>query len=63
MSKNPWFVSDDFNFIYLGGMRIPNDRNKSGSVYLAIKNWSGMLQGIDGYPKTNKLDDYYIAGG
>ena len=64
-SKDLWFKSNDDTLIGIGGMEIYNDRNKSDYALLASYNWSDILVGIDGYPKTmNEYSLHYlIAGG
>ena len=44
-------------------MRIWNYRSNSDFVLLSSKDWSGIQQGTDGYPKKCKLLDWYCIGG
>lgn len=40
-----------------------NDRSCQDYIYLYGSDWSGMEQGIDGYPVKNQKGSYFIAGG
>ena len=56
-------LSNDLFFIGIGfGMWIRNNRNDSDCVLLNSQEWSGVKQGIDGYP-TKSGCCYHIGGG
>ena len=58
-----WFSSDDYEFIWINGISILNDRKDSDGAWLDPEYWSGIQQGKDGYPEKNYWDSYFIQGG
>jgi hypothetical protein len=61
-SYNSEFRSNDGCLVSINGMIIYNNRSNKDFAYLYSSHWSGILVGTDGYPTTNGLGSYYIAG-
>ncbi len=63
--NNHWFLDSDDYFFGLNEMRIKNKRSKFNDyAFLKNDNWSGILQGTDGYPnKVDYFKSYCIGGG
>ena len=56
-------MSNDYYWlIWLKGIGIKKNRKESDIAYFNSSDWSGMLQGTDGYP-IKKGSNYNIAGG
>ncbi len=44
-------------------MGIYNNRKEKDCAWLSSSDWRGRLVGTDGYPTTNNIGWYFIAGG
>ena len=58
-----YFSNDRFLIGVEGEMCIANNRKFEDNAYLYTCYWTGVKQGIDGYPTKDKHVSYFIAGG